>query len=316
MSSAILFACLPWLATLVAALVGVRCLVAFRGRNEDLLWQRLATLHRDQAGAVQSLSFVLTLPVFIMFMLLIVQASQVMLGLVVVHYAAFASARSALVWIPAQTTDLNESANCISTRAVISTGNNGTNYVIGSSGTKYQKIRAAAVLACAPLAPSRANGGGGVVNDPRAELMIMAVPALAPTMRTNARIPTRIANKIAYSEQATHLTLTFFHPNNEPPLQHYYEFNDGLGNWGWIEFEDNELGWQDAITATVTHDFALLPGPARFLAKPLSQSSGGDPTAARITRRGNVYVIPLTASATLGNEGEKSVMPYVHPLAQ
>ena len=316
MSQAILIACLPWLATLVFALLGVGCLVKLRGRDDSQLWQRLRTLHRDEQGAVQSLSFVLTVPLFIMFMLLIVQASQVMLGLVVVHYAAFAAARSAMVWIPASTTDLTETANCISTRSPDSRGNNGTNYVIGSSGMKYQRIRSAAVLACAPLAPSRNVGVGGNGNDPRAELLMMAVPALAPFMESNTQVPVRLANKIAYSEQATHLTLKFFHPDNEPPLQHYYEFVDGAGNWRWIEFSDNELGWQDAITATVTHDFALLPGPARFLAKPMTQTSVGDPTAARISRRGNVYVLPLTASATLGNEGEKSVMSYVHQLAR
>ena len=50
---------------------------------------------------MQSLSFVLTLPVFIFIMMMIVQVSQLMIGIVVVHYAAFAAARSAAVWIPA-----------------------------------------------------------------------------------------------------------------------------------------------------------------------------------------------------------------------
>ena len=62
---------------------------------------RLRRLHRDQAGSVQSLSFVLTLPLFVMVMMLIVQVSQLMIGLIVVHYAAYAAARSAVVWIPA-----------------------------------------------------------------------------------------------------------------------------------------------------------------------------------------------------------------------
>jgi len=66
-----------------------------------LLLCRLRRLHRDEAGNVQSLSFVLTLPIFIMLMMLIVQASQLMIGQVVVEYAAVAAARSAIVWIPA-----------------------------------------------------------------------------------------------------------------------------------------------------------------------------------------------------------------------
>ena len=67
----------------------------------ELRLGRLLTLHRDEAGNIQSLSFVLTLPVFIFVMLMIVQVSQLMIGIVVVNYAAFAAARSAAVRIPA-----------------------------------------------------------------------------------------------------------------------------------------------------------------------------------------------------------------------
>src|SRR5687767_11915386 len=59
-------------------------------------------LHADELGSVQSLSFVLTVPLFIMLMLLAVQITQLMIGQIVVHYAAFAAARSAAVWIPAR----------------------------------------------------------------------------------------------------------------------------------------------------------------------------------------------------------------------
>ncbi|HTN76386.1 MAG TPA: hypothetical protein VL096_14105, partial [Pirellulaceae bacterium] len=155
MSRAILIACLPWLATFVVALLAMRGLIHLRGRNEHAAWSRLLSLHRDQTGAVQSLSFVLTLPIFVILMLLIVQISQVMIGLVVVHYAAFAAARAAIVWIPANVADADEPANCISARAVLGGQNNGTQYRIAPQGPKFEKIRSAAVLACTPLAPSR-----------------------------------------------------------------------------------------------------------------------------------------------------------------
>ena len=81
--------------------MSARCLTsqgAWRlGRRR--LW---SALHRDEAGGVQSVSFVLTVPIFIMLMLLAVQITQVMIGLMTVHYAAFAAARSASVWIPAR----------------------------------------------------------------------------------------------------------------------------------------------------------------------------------------------------------------------
>ena len=61
--------------------------------------QILRELHRDQCGGVQSLSFVLTVPLFIFIMLFIVQLSQITIGQIGVEYAAFAAARSAIVWI-------------------------------------------------------------------------------------------------------------------------------------------------------------------------------------------------------------------------
>ena len=57
---------------------------------------------RRSRGQRQSLSFVLTLPLFILVMLTLVQISQVMIGRMVVQYAAFAAARSAIVWVPAR----------------------------------------------------------------------------------------------------------------------------------------------------------------------------------------------------------------------
>ena len=99
MARAILTACLPWLALLLMLILAAWALLRFS--RAQLRLGRLLELHRDEAGSVQSLSFVLTLPLFIMIMMMIVQVSQLMIGTVVVHYAAFAAARSAAVWIPA-----------------------------------------------------------------------------------------------------------------------------------------------------------------------------------------------------------------------
>jgi hypothetical protein len=313
MSRAILIDSLPWLTTLLVALLGLRAVVLLRGRNEAAAWQRLKMLHADQNGAVQTLSFVLTVPIFVLFVLLVVQVSQIMIAQVVVHYAAFAAARSAIVWIPAHTDEPAESANCISSRTIDRVQDQGVYYRIGSHGPKYNKIRSAAVLACAPLAPSR-NMFGAIAGDARADAMLAASQALSPALGNNSRLAQRIQNKLSYSEQATRVELTCYHPDHEPPLQHYYEWIDEFGIRHWVEFEDNEIGWQDTITATVTHDFALLPGPARILSRRANATSQApsDVFANRLRRRGLAYVIPLTASATLGNEGEKSVLPDVH----
>ena len=82
-----------------------------------------------------------------------------------------------------------------------------------------------------------------------------------------------------------------------------------------VEYVPNEIGWQDTVTATVRHDLALLPGPGRLLARRVRHPDGStDRVADAIVRQGSVYVYPLEATATLGNEGQKSVIPYVHYL--
>ena len=60
---------------------------------------------------------------------------------------------------------------------------------------------------------------------------------------------------------------------------------------------------------TVRHNFALLPGPGRFLALHLL---GDDKVSDTIERQGSVYTYPMSASATICNEGEKPLIPYVY----
>src|SRR5262245_57513597 len=99
MHRAILEAWLPLVTWLLAAFAGVWLVARMSGARLTL--RKLRRLHGCQAGSVQSLSFVLTLPVFIMLLLFIVQVSQLMIGTAVVQYAAFAAARAAMVWLPA-----------------------------------------------------------------------------------------------------------------------------------------------------------------------------------------------------------------------
>ena len=71
----------------------------------------------------------------------------------------------------------------------------------------------------------------------------------------------------------------------------------------WVEFRayeaeyGTELGFQDQVTITIDHDFALLPGPGRLLAK---FASPGDPLATELQnqRVGSRYFFPLASSAT------------------
>ncbi len=83
------------------------------------------------------------------------------------------------------------------------------------------------------------------------------------------------------------------------------------------EFYANEVGWQDAVTATVTYQLALLPGPGRLLFSSTPYSPGGsgagvDQTAASIQQNGSLYTTTLTAAATLMIDGERPTWDYVY----
>lgn len=321
MGRAAVIACWPWLGCLVAAWVVGCLLMRISGCRARPL--RLLRLHRDQAGAVQSLSFVLTLPLFVMVLLFIVQVSQLMIATIVVHYAAFAAARAAIVWIPADMPP--EGPNCIASYAIdaeapdqafpildpddprYGPAEGGVTYVVSPQSAKYRRIQSAAILACLPICPSRDLGRVVPAETGRAaQVLTAAYGAMAPSSAANPRVSRRLENKLAYAAEHTRIEMRFYHKNSEPPLVTYFLADD------YGEFYFNELGWQDPITVTVVHDLALLPGPGRLLARYTPGPTGSDRISPQIERSGNVYIRTLSASATLGNEGEKPVarFPY------
>jgi hypothetical protein len=334
MGRAVLSDCLPWLALLVLSCAGLWLVV--RANRGGFHFRRLLFLHRNESGSAQSLSFVLTLPIFIVILLVIVQVSQLMIGTIMVHYAAFAAARAAIVWVPAgvgSRLSWTMAENCVDGYSVdpsapeqvfpnlIQPSQGGLTYIVTLSGLKYQKIASAAYMACMPICPSRNLG----LTLPQGGSQIEA--ALKDVYHTLAgRSPTtqRMTNKLAYAMRYTNVDIRFYHSNSsswEPPLVPWgirYEGDRQPGDgadeyWMW-----QELGWQDPITVTVTHYLALLPGPGRILANKVSFiRSASDRVQGQIEQDtqqaqppSGVYVYKLTASCTLGNEGEKSVMPY------
>jgi hypothetical protein len=327
MARAILTACSPWLAILLILLLAAWALVRFS--RAQLRLGRLLNLHRDETGSVQSLSFVLTLPLFLFVMLLIIQVSQLMIGMIVVHYAAFAAARSAAVWIPASM-PAPERTCCISSYSVdpnapdqvapeanpaaadYGPSSGGLTYLIEPGSPKYQKIASAAVLACVPISPSRDVGLGAPSADQMDAVLKNAYGILVPSSSSNTKIGSRIDHKLAYAIQNTQVEIRFFHKNQEPPLE-TYDLGDDINNPPvHPNFYPNEVGWQDTITVKVKYQFPLLPGPGRLLTKYVARPGGQDKVAESIQKSGSVYTYPLEAEATIGNEGEKSAVTYVY----
>ncbi len=327
MSQQLFESCLPWAILVIVSVLGARILVWLSGAR--LQMRRIRSIHQCEAGSAQSLSFVLVLPFFVMTLMMIIQASHLMIGNIVVHYSAYAAARSASVWIPANVSFL-EPANCISSRRLISEDAMGWQYEIEPSGDKFSKIRQAAVLAAFTLGPSRDLGYGLPTNEAAltAEALTNVYRGLNPSSVSNSKISQRLRNKLAYSYANTDVDITLWHrfrehvPRSDGRGPGRYQVENG--NWSerfrdpplyeYVErydmYQDNEIGWQDHITATVTYNLPLLPGPIRFFApknsNPLS-SSGQDP---RTDSSGSAYVWPITGNATLGNEGQKPHQAY------
>lgn len=310
MQQAIL-SCWPWALLVVIAVVVARVLVALSGAGLNL--SRLGALNRCQEGSVQSLAFVLTLPFFVMIMMLIVQASQVMIANVAVHYSAYAAARSAVVWIPANV-NLLETENRISSIQLLESNPEGDRYRIAPFGQKFSKIRQAAVLAVMSQGPSRDMGytldGFG---EQTAFALANLYQGLDADSSTNSLINQRLRNKLAYSYANTNVEVEFWHRSQtyvvrndpfleyrDPPLQIEYEISPYPD-----EYYQNELGWQDHIMAKVTYNVPLLPGPLRLFA---NGARIGEES--RTDVNGQTYVFEVAATATMVNEGEKPLISY------
>ena len=211
----ILIACLPCFVVLCAGMLMLRSVLALGVASWN--WRRLTQMHRCQRGGVQSLAFVLTMPIFVMVVLLIVQVSQLMIAQMVIHYAAFAGTRAASVWLPAAVDDpsreLDEEAeveNRVNDRPTASDGDYTTFEASSSSRSqKLWKIRAAVIQALAPLAPSRDLGAVAqmkcLVDVIYANQQMYST--LLPASKSNSRIPVRMTNKLNYTDQNTRVVV-------------------------------------------------------------------------------------------------------------
>lgn len=335
MHRTVLLACLP---CLVAAGVacGVLCLLVRLSRAR-FDWRRIFELHRCQEGGVQSLAFILTLPVFLCVAQFIVQVSQLMIGVMVVNYSAYAAARSAAVWIPSKVAWLGE--NKMEDFDVVNYGTPGmtlenkillsnTEPRIQRNHPKYVPIFKAAVLAMMPAAPSRDMQLNVANQSQTTEALHNVYGAFIPKSQQNTRTNPRLDNKFAWSWNHTRVRVSFVDQNDNSLNGPTYN-----PNWTFITYVNGvptpynpydpyEVGWQDPVTVSVTHDFALLPGPGRVLAKYLVRADGQpDLVSDQIQRKSSntreqVYTIPIWASATATIEGLKSVVPYVQLQSQ
>lgn len=128
-------------------------------------------------------------------------------GTVVVQYAAFAGAWAASVWIPAELPDVPANRLDLSLLPAEVDGTFTVPVPRGTPSYKLDRIHTAAVLACAPIAPSRESGlaAGSISPSIRqsADVWHQTYAAMVPSSNANTRTDERILNKIAYSDLNT-----------------------------------------------------------------------------------------------------------------
>ena len=333
MNREILIACLPCFAVLCTAMVVLRIVLAIGAHSWR--WSRLGQIHSCQRGGVQSLAFVLTMPVFIMVVLLIVQVSQLMIAQMTIHYAAYAGARAASVWLPAAVQDPSFEVNNLAEvenrigELPTTTDGNFTDYEVTSmtSSDKLWKVRAAVIQALMPLCPSRSVGARGQM----AYLQNLATAnqqvytTLVPSSQSNSQLGPRLMNKLNYADQNTRVIVEWrdaLDPKGRDSLN-YISYNvrnhTAPDPQRQTNFRESEIGWQDPITVYVIHQFALLPGPGRLLAARLVRADGLPDRVSPLINTVNmgsnqtVYTTQIQAAMTVTCEGWKSVKPLVQP---
>jgi len=339
MHRAILEACFPWFLWLVAAFAGLWLVARVSGASLNVA--RLRRLHHCQEGSVQTLSFVLTLPLFMMIVLFIVQVSQLMIGITVVHYAAFAAARAAIVWLPAEMPD--EPQNTMDPITVDETSVYPMwmsrvvvfNQIPTGRAWKYNKIWSAAALACLPIAPSKQYLKPSALQSFNSNLgntTVMMYRSMVPKAANDPVIMKRILNKNYYACEHTWIQISGVDYGTMVGGQLFGNSRVGRTdnplNHPVVPWKSNEIGWQDPITVQVWFRFPLLTGPGRFLSPGhflKTQLAPPDGTPDRVSSgiqiwdkkdhpqyAESVYWTKLTATATITLEGIKSGIPMVY----
>jgi hypothetical protein len=228
-----------------------------------------------------------------MIVLFIVQVSQLMIGITVVHYAAFAAARAAIVWIPAETLDepqntmdpisINEAESIYpywQSQVLV------FNQIPSQRAWKYNKIWSAAALACLPIAPSKQYLKASALQSFNSNLgntTAMMYRSMVPKAANDPVITKRILNKNYYACEHTWIMVSGADYGTvvggqvqliggQPQIIGGQLVGNALVGrtpnpigHPTVQHRTNEIGWQDPITVQVWFRFPLLTGPGRFL---------------------------------------------------
>ncbi len=245
----------------------------------------------------------MTLPLLIGSILLMIQLTQVLLGVMTVQYAAFSAARSAAVWIPTRIDSQNLSENEVDTLIIRGRPIDLTPDLRAGS-PKFQEIFAAAAQSCVAISPAR------TVDGPRAgpSEVAEAVDAFLLFQQLGndpriARWRTAMGNRWSYSFANTQVRLAFL---TQPRLTPTYN----PVNHPVVPYRDDEVGWDESVTVVVQHEVSLVPGPGRLLFQQAAWGSVPQNLAANWPGSGRRDRVPVSGSATITLAGLKAIHPF------
>ncbi|MEM1355975.1 MAG: hypothetical protein AAGH88_13965 [Planctomycetota bacterium] len=238
------------------------------------LRQRLS----DESGTA-TVEFVLVFPFLLTTSLLLLQTVLVFTGLFYVNYAAYAAARSAVVYVPLQ---VQEEANTITAL---------------EGGYKFDRIRSAAMIALIPICGEEAGTDGTGVPGQIVQGVQEAYQAQGQT--PPGWVENLLPGRVAYAMNHTEVLLFDVYASQAGEV--VYESAGGTYTYGP----------RDAIGVEVRHEMALtVPVASRVF----TLGSGNSGTYSPPSRSGDTPGPPgrwteVTARAILTNEGVDRSLP-------
>lgn len=264
---------LTWICLAVAVVCAVGILLAVRTLWRMRRRQALAGLPADNR-AVATIEFTLVLPVLLFMILLLTQTTLLMGGNMFVHYAAFAATRSAIAYIPQDTTT--------ATQLPIRGAGDPANLFTASPGRiKYDAIHKAAYLALLPVS-GRSTGGATDASEIAGALSsLYSGMGRTPPNWIEALIPERVG----YAAENTRIEVLI--PEVVGEQVEYIRIPEGTSY---------AFNPRDPITVNVVHKFNLsTPWVNRIYADGQHGERG--------------YYREVYAGYTLTNEGNRDELP-------
>ena len=261
-----------WRETAVSALiammltVGLVAVLVYRYRRRSR--PVLRALRHDERGAAAAVDFILTIPIVLAVVFLIIQFAMLAHASLVVHYAAFASARSARVWYWDFDTAFIDGAVSVAGLDPALIKNQLAGRLLANKDDADQKAAYAASLALIPIAPGFYPGqaASNTRLDDNTRRLLSEISKLSddstlvPGQNRAVDRPSLLQRKAAYAFSDRNTEVSVFPVNPEKP-EELVDAADALATT--LELFSEGIAWQ--IQADVQFRYYLaIPFASRL----------------------------------------------------